>query len=77
MNFPILSFLTFFPLVGVIFILLRRGTDEVVERSSKNISILISIINYKINCSNYESKWKTNAGPKKTNKYLYTDVNPI
>ena len=46
MNFPILSFLTFFPLVGVIFILLRRGTDEVVERSSKNISILISIINF-------------------------------
>jgi len=46
MNFPILSFLTFFPLVGVIFILLRRGTGEVVERSSKNISILISIINF-------------------------------
>jgi NADH-quinone oxidoreductase subunit M len=46
MNFPILSFLTFFPLVGVIFILLRRGSDEVVERSSKNISILVSVINF-------------------------------
>jgi NADH-quinone oxidoreductase subunit M len=46
MNFPILSFLTFFPLAGVIFILLRRGTDEVVDRSSKNISILVSVINF-------------------------------
>ncbi len=46
MNFPILTFLTFFPLVGVIYILLRRGTDEVVERSSKNISILVSLINF-------------------------------
>ncbi|MFZ9276297.1 MAG: NADH-quinone oxidoreductase subunit M, partial [Candidatus Fonsibacter ubiquis] len=46
MNFPILTFLTFFPLVGVIYILLRRGTDEVVERSSKNISILVSLVNF-------------------------------
>ena len=35
MNFPILSFLTFFPLVGVIFILLRRGSDEVVNVPQK------------------------------------------
>lgn len=46
MSFPILTFLTFFPLVGVIYILLRRGTDEVVERSSKNISILVSLVNF-------------------------------
>ena len=50
MSFPILSFLTFFPLVGVIFILLRKGNIEVVERSAKNIAVLVSLVNFFVSC---------------------------
>ena len=50
MGFPILSFLTFFPLVGVIFILLRKGSIEVVERSAKNIAVLVSLVNFFVSC---------------------------
>jgi NADH-quinone oxidoreductase subunit M len=50
MSFPILSFLTFFPLVGVIFILLRKGSIEIVEQSAKNISVLVSLINFFVSC---------------------------
>ncbi len=50
MSFPILSFLTFFPLVGVIFILLRKGSIEVVERSAKNIAVLVSLVNFFVSC---------------------------
>jgi len=49
-SFPILSFLTFFPLVGVIFILLRKGSIEVVERSAKNIAVLVSLVNFFVSC---------------------------
>ena len=62
MNFPILSFLTFFPLIGVIFILLRRGTEEVVVRSSKNISILVSVINFIVSLFLWSKFDPTNAG---------------
>ena len=46
MNFPILSFLTFFPLIGVALILLKRGTEDTTARFSKNIAIIFSIINF-------------------------------
>jgi len=62
MNFPILSFLTFFPLIGVIFILLRRGSDEVIERSSKNISILVSVINFIVSLFLWSKFDPANAG---------------
>jgi NADH-quinone oxidoreductase subunit M len=46
MNFPILSFLTFFPLIGVALILLKRGTEDTTARFSKNIAIIFSITNF-------------------------------
>jgi NADH-quinone oxidoreductase subunit M len=46
MNFPILSLITFLPIVGVIAILLAGGTDDQKNKFSKNVAILISIIDF-------------------------------
>ena len=62
MSFPILSFLTFFPLVGVIFILLRKGSIEVVERSAKNIAVLVSLVNFFVSCYLWSKFNPTNPG---------------
>lgn len=42
MDFPILSLLTFLPLVGVIFILLIRGDTETVARNARRTALFVS-----------------------------------
>ena len=46
MNFPILSFVTFFPLLGAIcvFAIQEKKTDYI--RNSKNVSIFVSVLNF-------------------------------
>ena len=46
MNFPILSFITFFPLLGAISIFAIKGKDISSIRNSKNVAIFISILNF-------------------------------
>jgi NADH-quinone oxidoreductase subunit M len=41
-NLPLLSLVTFLPLVGVVFIALIRGDAEVVARNTKNVALLTS-----------------------------------
>jgi NADH-quinone oxidoreductase subunit M len=45
-DFPILSLLTFLPLVGVAFILLIRGQEDVVARNSKRVALYITAFNF-------------------------------
>ncbi len=41
-TWPVLTVLTFLPLVGVVFLLLIRGDDEVVLRNSRNVALWVS-----------------------------------
>ncbi len=41
-TWPILTVLTFLPLIGVVFLLLIRGDDEVVVRNSRNVALWVS-----------------------------------
>ncbi len=43
-HWPLLSLVTFLPLVGAAFILMTRGDDEVVARNARNIALWTSLI---------------------------------
>ncbi|MBT7941767.1 MAG: NADH-quinone oxidoreductase subunit M [Alphaproteobacteria bacterium] len=45
-NFPILSLLTFLPLVGAAFILIIRGEEIVVARNARHVALWTSLINF-------------------------------
>ncbi|MDP6572532.1 MAG: NADH-quinone oxidoreductase subunit M [Rhodospirillales bacterium] len=45
-NFPLLSLITFLPLVGAGFILLVRGEDEVVKRNARSVALWTSLITF-------------------------------
>ncbi len=45
-HFPILSLLTFLPMVGAIFILTIRGDADVVARNARNVALWTSMINF-------------------------------
>ncbi len=45
-NFPILSLLTFLPMVGALFILTIRGDGDVVARNARNVALWTSMINF-------------------------------
>jgi NADH-quinone oxidoreductase subunit M len=45
-DFPILTVVTFTPLVGVAFILMIRGEPEVVARNARNVALLVSLFNF-------------------------------
>ncbi|MBL6958044.1 MAG: NADH-quinone oxidoreductase subunit M [Rhodospirillales bacterium] len=45
-HFPILSLLTFLPLVGAVFILSIRGTEEVVARNARHVALWASVITF-------------------------------
>ena len=38
-HFPILSLVTFLPIVGAVFILTIRGEDDVVARNARNVAL--------------------------------------
>ncbi|MFC7050556.1 NADH-quinone oxidoreductase subunit M [Emcibacter nanhaiensis] len=42
-HFPFLSFITFMPLIGVIFLLMVRGDEELVARNSRFVALLTTI----------------------------------
>jgi len=41
-TWPVLTVLTFLPLMGVVFLLLIRGDDDVVIRNSRNVALWVS-----------------------------------
>src|SRR5438067_3408795 len=43
-HWPLLSLVTFLPLIGVAFIMLARGEEEVVARNARNIALSTSLI---------------------------------
>ena len=45
-QFPILSLLTFLPLVGAGFILTIRGEEDIVARNARNVALWTSLINF-------------------------------
>ena len=45
-NFPILSLLTFLPLIGGLFILTIRGDEKVVTRNARYVALWTSLINF-------------------------------
>lgn len=45
-NYPLLSIVTFLPLVGVLFILLIRGEEEKVGNAAFNVAMLTSVANF-------------------------------
>ena len=46
MNFPILSAVTFIPLIGAVFIFINRGAEKIVEKNSKYVAIFSSLANF-------------------------------
>ena len=46
MNFPILSAITFIPLIGAFFIFINRGSQKIVEKNSKYVAIFSSLANF-------------------------------
>jgi len=46
MNFPILSAITFIPLIGALFISITRGEQKIVLKSSKYVAIFSSLANF-------------------------------
>ena len=47
-NFPWLSVITFAPMIGVLFILLIRGTPEVVARNTRAVALWTSLITFAV-----------------------------
>ncbi len=45
-DWPLLSLVTFLPLVGVAFILLSRGSEEIVARNARSIALWTSLITF-------------------------------
>ncbi len=45
-NFPWLSVITFAPLVGVFFILLIRGDEELAGKNARGVALWTSLINF-------------------------------
>ena len=45
-DFPILSLLTFLPLVGALFILIIRGNEEIVARNSRRVALYTTAFNF-------------------------------
>ena len=47
-TWPVLTVLTFLPLIGVVFLLLIRGDEEVVVRNSRNVALWVSSFTFLI-----------------------------
>lgn len=46
LDFPLLSFLTFVPLIGAFFILIIRGDEDVVARNSRHVAFYVTAFNF-------------------------------
>jgi len=49
-HWPLLTLVTFLPLVGVVFIMLARGDEEVVARNARNIALSTSLVVFALSC---------------------------
>jgi NADH-quinone oxidoreductase subunit M len=45
-GFPVLSFLTFLPLAGVLFILFIRGDEEMVAKNARRVALYTTVANF-------------------------------
>ena len=45
-NWPVLSVVTFLPLVGVLFLALVRGDDDVAKRNIRVIALLTTVVDF-------------------------------
>ena len=45
-DFPLLSLVTFLPLVGAVFILVIRGDQALVARNARNVALWTTLINF-------------------------------
>ncbi len=45
-DFPLLSVITFLPLIGVFFLISIRGDDSAVARNSKSVALFTSVVNF-------------------------------
>ena len=41
-NWPLLTIITFLPMIGVVFLMMIRGDDEVVARNARNVALWVS-----------------------------------
>ncbi|HCS23782.1 MAG TPA: NADH-quinone oxidoreductase subunit M [Alphaproteobacteria bacterium] len=60
-TFPILSLVTFLPLVGVLFLLFIRGNDETVARNARATALLTSIFTFALSLYMYAHFDKTSS----------------
>ena len=59
---PILSLVTFLPLVGAFFIFLIRGEPEVVARNARNVALLTSVVTFLLSLVIWVGFDNSNAG---------------
>jgi NADH-quinone oxidoreductase subunit M len=60
-DFPILSLVTFLPLVGVLFLLFIRGDDETVARNARSTALLTTVFTFFISLYMYNGFDKSSA----------------
>ena len=60
-NFPILSLMTFLPLVGVLFILCVRGDEETIARNARATALLTSVFTFVLSIYMYVAFDKSDA----------------
>ena len=61
-DWPILSLVTFLPLVGAAFILLIRGDPGIVARNARNVALWTTLINFALSLVlwiNFDSRTAT------------------
>lgn len=61
-DWPILSIVTFLPLVGVLLILLIRGDDDIAQRNIRNIALFTTIVTFIVSLFIWGSFDPTNPG---------------
>lgn len=61
LDFPILSLITFLPLVGVLFILLIQGEPDMVARNARNTALLTSLFTFLLSLYMYSGFDKASA----------------
>lgn len=70
-DFPILSLVTFLPLVGVLFILFVRGDKDAVAANARNTALLTSVFTFALSLYLYAGFDKTSADFQFVEKYSW------
>jgi NADH-quinone oxidoreductase subunit M len=70
-QFPILSFMTFMPLIGALLILFMRGDDKAIRNNVVNVGALVSFAVFVVSIAVLFKFDKTEAGFQFVEEYVW------